>query len=246
MAGIKSIQNKKVWYENFLYIFNSHWNKVDNFRIDKYLMFLRFMFNQLLRLLKETNNDLELTQWYQKIILDVFLNSQKQALTASGIALQICDVFVQELNKVDAGASLDVLASLLDPFLKALGVLESGELKERISEQIFKPILENNKTMPDESSEDEEKNEKNDKHYREVDGGRMNPNTKREVLAMINQKYIFNAFNILIYAQNYILKYASTTEKKIISEPNREEIYKLYEYALELEPKPDRPELTFT
>lgn len=75
MAGIKSIHNKKVWYENFLYIFNSHWNKVDNFRIDKYLMFLRFMFNQLLRLLKETNNDSELTLWYQKIILDVFLNS---------------------------------------------------------------------------------------------------------------------------------------------------------------------------
>jgi hypothetical protein len=134
MAGIKSIQNKKVWYENFLYIFNAHWNKVDNFRIDKYLMFLRFMFNQLLRFIKETNNDLELTQWYQKIILDVFLDSQKHAMTASGIALQICDVFVQELNKVDADASLDVLASLLDPFLKALGVLESGELKERISE----------------------------------------------------------------------------------------------------------------
>jgi hypothetical protein len=40
--------------------------------------------------------------------------------------------------------------------------------------------------MPDESSEDEEKNERNDRHYREVDGGRMNPKTKREVLAMIN------------------------------------------------------------
>jgi hypothetical protein len=32
----------------------------------------------------------------------------------------------------------------------------------------------------------------------------------------------------------------------LINDPNREEIYKLYEYALELEPKPERAELTFT
>lgn len=30
-----------------------------------------------------------------------------------------------------------------------------------------------------------------------------------------------------------------------MKEQNREQVYKLYEYALELEPKPDRDELTF-
>lgn len=34
--------HKKAWFEGFLHIFNLHWDKVDNFRIDKYLMFLRF------------------------------------------------------------------------------------------------------------------------------------------------------------------------------------------------------------
>ena len=40
------------WFENFLYIINSHWDRIDNFRIDKFLMFLRFMFSQLLQFLK--------------------------------------------------------------------------------------------------------------------------------------------------------------------------------------------------
>lgn len=63
---------------------------------------------------------------------------------------------------------------------------------------------------------------------------------------MLNQKYIFSAFNILIYAQNYILTIASDTDEKIVKEDNREQLYSLYEYALQLEPKPERDELTFS
>jgi len=40
--------------------------------------------------------------------------------SASGVTLQICDIFVQEINKVDDSISLEVIAGLLDPFLKAL------------------------------------------------------------------------------------------------------------------------------
>ena len=63
---------------------------------------------------------------------------------------------------------------------------------------------------------------------------------------MLNQKYIFNGFNILIYAQNYILTIASSTDDNLVKEDNREQLYKLYEYALELEPKPEREEMTFS
>jgi hypothetical protein len=62
---------------------------------------------------------------------------------------------------------------------------------------------------------------------------------------MINQKYVFNAFNILIYAQNHILKMASSTEDHM-NEDNRDEMYKLYDFAINLEPKPEREELTFS
>lgn len=111
-------------------------------------------------------------------------------------------------------------------------------------DKIFKPLLENNKTVQQES-EDEEEMQKKENYHRYVDGGKLPPKTVKEINQMINQKYVFAAFNILIYAQNYILKMASSTED-FLKEANREELYKLYDFALELEPKPEREELTFT
>jgi len=109
-----------------------HWDKVDNFRIDKFLMFLRFQFNQVLAFMKQSNYEPELMKWYQKLIKTLFLNSQKSANTATGIPLQICDVFLKEMNKVDNLVSLDNLAAILDPFLASLSLISNGELKERI------------------------------------------------------------------------------------------------------------------
>lgn len=88
--------------------------------------------------------------------------------------------------------------------------------------------------------------EKQEKYHRLVDGGKMHPQTVKIVNEMNNQKFIFSGFNILIYAQNYILTLASTQDDNLVLEDNREGLYALYEYALELEPKPEREELTFS
>lgn len=62
------------------------------------------------------------------------------------------------MNNVDSGASLERIAAILDPFLKALGLLSNGEIKDRIIEKIFHPVLENNKTeRVDDSSDEEER-----------------------------------------------------------------------------------------
>ena len=60
---------------------------------------------------------------------------------------------------------------------------------------------------------------------------------------MLEKKYVFEAFNILIYAQNHILKLASSDT---IVEANRDGLYNLYDLAMKLEPKPEREELTFS
>ena len=62
-----------------------------------------------------------------------------------------------------------------------------------------------------------------------MDGGKLPPKTVKEINSMLNEKYIFSAFNILIYAQNFVLKLASSDE---IKEENRDQLYKLYDYAL--------------
>jgi hypothetical protein len=138
---------------------------------------------------------------------------------------------VCEINKVDSEASLEAISDLFDPFLKALGQLSNGELKDRIIDKIFKPILESNKTEK-ESSDDEEKLAKNEHYHRYVDGGKLPPKTQREIQKIIDTKYVFSGFNILIYARNYIFKLASNPDTSIVKEDNRDGLYKLYEYAL--------------
>ena len=134
------------------------------------------------------------------------------------------------MNKVDNQVSLDNLAAILQPFLGSLALISNGELKERIIDQIFNPLLENNKTVTE--SDDEEELAKREKHHRLVDGGKLPPRTVKEINEMLNQKYIFSGFNILIYAQNFVLKLASSTDTTEINEENRDQLYKLYDYAL--------------
>jgi len=76
----------------------------------------------VLTFLKDTAYDRKLMKWYKKLIFKLFTD-QQMAKTASGIPLQICDIFVQEMNKVDASASLETLADLLEPFLKSLAAI---------------------------------------------------------------------------------------------------------------------------
>jgi len=75
------------------------------------------------------------------------------------------------MNKIQPNASMEELAALLDPFLKTIGIISNGELKERVIDKIFHPILENNKTVQEESSDDEEKMAKAEHRHRYIDGG---------------------------------------------------------------------------
>jgi len=72
MSQLTTSEHKMQWFDQFLYIFNSHWDKVDNFRIDKYLMFLRNMFNQVVQFLKTKSYEKKYMKWYQKAIFKIY------------------------------------------------------------------------------------------------------------------------------------------------------------------------------
>jgi hypothetical protein len=80
-------------------VFNLHWDKVDNYRIDKYLMFLRFQLHEVLLFLKTNDYNEELMAWFSSLLRQLF---KEENFGSQGIPLQLCDVFLQELNKVDA------------------------------------------------------------------------------------------------------------------------------------------------
>ena len=155
-----------------------------------------------------------------------------------------------ELGKIDKdGISLDQIAKLIQPFLTALAKSNQSVLRDRIVERIFEPLLESNVTLPD--SDDSSGEESEEENLALVDGGKMSKRSRKEVEALINEKYIFPAFNILIYAENYIFAQASAPNLKDspengIEETNREILYKLYDMARKLEPEPKHPPLTFS
>ena len=214
---------------------------MDNFRIDKFLALLRHMFAQVLTYLKEVEYEESAVSWLQTLLDRLFADN----LSAQGISLQITDVFVPELGKCDKdGITLDQIAALLKPFLNALSLSAQELLKERIIEHVFDPLLESNVTAPD--SDDSESEEEN---LALVDGGKMSKRTRKAVRAIANEKYVFPAFNILIYAENYIFPQASASSEgddATIVESNREMVYNLYYKALKLEPEPKHPEMTFS
>ena len=184
-----------------------------------------------------------MVSWLTALLDKLFADN----LSAQGICLQITDVFVPELGKIDKdGISLDQIGALLKPFLKALAQSEQSLLKERIMDHIFDPLLESNVTQKD--SDDSESEEEN---LALVDGGKMSKRSRKAVEAVVNQKYVFPAFNILIFAENYIFPQASApvlseAEDDGILENNRELLYNMYYKALKLEPEPKHPELTFS
>ena len=72
MEGITSADHKQQWFQACMYILNKHWDKVDNFRIDKYLALLRHMFSQVLAYLKSTGYEAKAVAWLQGLLDKLF------------------------------------------------------------------------------------------------------------------------------------------------------------------------------
>lgn len=205
-------------------------------------MLVRHTFHQVFTYLKEAKYASSDVEWLVEVLARIFGDDN----TAQGILLQISDVFLPELNKVDGpDLDMDMIAKLIQPLLNTLAKSESSLLKERIREQVFSPLLESNVTLPDSSDE-----ESTEEDLSQVDGGKMSRRTRKEVLELVNTKYVFPNFNILIYAENYIFPLASAktlpNSEELLAEHNREGLYDLYYKALKLEPVPKHPELTFS
>jgi hypothetical protein len=141
----------------------------------------------------------------------------EESLISKGIPLQVCDIFLQELNKVDPNISYVNLSSMLAPYLYSLANCRNRQLVLRIVEKIMTPILENNITIPEQDS-DEEEDAKNaepinwDKNKGDtwVDGGKLPPKTFRELQKIVDTNYYFPNFNILLFAQSEIFKCAQS------------------------------------
>ena len=125
------------------------------------------------------------------------------------------------------------LKELLDPILEIYAQNSNFLVKQRLMEKILEPILESNVT--------EEKLEFDRTTL--WDGGKLKEETREQIMEMLNKKFKFANFNILLFAQESVLKHASGLETL---ESNWDGLYSLYNKALNLEPEPEEKEPTFT
>jgi ribosomal RNA-processing protein 1 len=138
--------DKQTWFTNFIYVFNLHWDKVDNYRIDKYLMMLRIQLRVLLTFLKDKNYSKPQIKWFSEQMRSAFINAEMVSGPVSrGIPLHISDIFLQELNLVDGDKISHMnLQAILDPFLESVSKSENQILLVRLVEKVFMPLLEGN------------------------------------------------------------------------------------------------------
>ena len=101
--------------------------------------------------------------------------------------MQVSDLFLQELNKVDSQQiSYTNLCLILEPFLHSAAHCRNKILVQRVIDRIFLPLLENNITMQEQTGESEEE-EEIDYSKKWVDGGKMSKKTERAVRKLVEQ-----------------------------------------------------------
>ena len=143
MNDIEDEDHKLLWHRNFFKMLARHWDKLDNWRINKYLMLIR---KQIIVLFKHIQNIWDDKPDYVPQYMEaVYEESLKEDDVPMGIGLQMADVYIEEMaNNLTEKLTQSRIAILLDPFLKALGQTHQIALFQRIKEKVFEKLIESN------------------------------------------------------------------------------------------------------
>jgi hypothetical protein len=153
MDNISSEENKLMWHRHFFRMLSLHWDKLDGWRINKYLMLIR---KQLIVVFKHIQ-----TIWttqpanLQKYMDALYDESLKEAGVPMGIGLQMADIYIDEVANNFKKEELlqDRVSALLSPFLQAIGTTHQIALFMRIKEKVFEKLIDCNGIKADETNE---------------------------------------------------------------------------------------------
>lgn len=130
-----------------------HWNRIDGWRINKYLALIR---KHLVVFLKHINaiwdsNAAAVTNY----INSIFEETLRGKDVPLGVGMQIADVYLEEISKNFDKSQLshERITQLLSPFLKALGKCEQFVLFKRIMDSVFVKLVESNGADSDKSGD---------------------------------------------------------------------------------------------
>lgn len=130
------------------------WSGIDRLRIDKYYMLIRRYVNATFRLLQREGWNADAVSKVNSILTAVRgPMSWREKSVPTSLATHLADVYLDELEKVMAGAEEPVpLVSVLEPFAQLAANTRTPTVHTRLMSMVFSPIL---AALKDEEDEDE-------------------------------------------------------------------------------------------
>ncbi|KXZ48718.1 hypothetical protein GPECTOR_25g300 [Gonium pectorale] len=135
------VQSAYQFFSAFVTTMRREWFGIDRLRLDKFLLLIRKVVNQMLACLKAAKWRSDLLQRYTSFLRDhVVLPAD--TLSAAGLAYHVGDILLDELRAVADGRAVPgpALAALLSPFAAALAGGDQAVLN-RIGEGLFDSLL---------------------------------------------------------------------------------------------------------
>ena len=151
MNLIEEEEKKQIWNKYFFRWMWFHWNRIDGWRINKYLALIR---KQLVAVFKHINIIWDSNPLHAKVYIDsLYDEALKEKDVPLGVGMQIADVYIEEISKNFDKDKLSHqrIVQLLHPLLKGLGTAYQFALFKRIKDSVFNKLLETNGPDADEN-----------------------------------------------------------------------------------------------
>jgi len=141
---IEKEEDKVMWVQYFFKCLCLHWDRLDHWRMNKYLLLIKSQLVVIFEHLKSIwDSKPECIQQYMDTI---YQESLKEKEVPLGVGMQMADVYIDEMAACFDKSSLSHkrVRDLLNPFLQALSKIDQIVLFRRIKDKVFLKLIESN------------------------------------------------------------------------------------------------------
>lgn len=123
-----------------------HWDTIDGYRIEKYLMLVRCIHQEIFHVITNSDHTLEIIEKFMNVVAEEILTGNNIPV---GMALQLADIHLEEMyrcfKEFDAfKLKQPEIEAMLEPFLECMKFTTNPQIFNRIKTKIFDRMIEHN------------------------------------------------------------------------------------------------------
>lgn len=134
-----------VFIRCFFHTMVTEWYGIDQFRYDKFLMFVRRFLRQTFEFCRTCRWDADVIQKVCSCFSTTILSTSTSMMThrqPGSLIMHFCDIYLQEIAKVSQGTlPVDMLTLFLQPFISYLAEQEDGRLRNKVESDVFRYLM---------------------------------------------------------------------------------------------------------